>query len=129
MTQDFQAFGVVKVPELEAPSADAGFYAVLRDSISEGMNRVLGVEGTRAILYHLNLPSFDNPKRFHEKLTEIFGFGTSSLERVILQQLRQAVGVSAAPAQNDNFVYQVELAKKSFHARARRDAGRQGETV
>jgi len=114
MARNFQPLGVVKAPELDAPSADARFCAVLRDSISDGMNRVLGAEGTRAILYHLDLPSFDDPKRFHERLTEIFGFGTASLERVILQQLHQSMGVVPAFVKNDDFVNQVELAKRRF---------------
>src|SRR5579863_1902757 len=96
MTQNFQTFGLMKVSGLEAPAEEEGFHAVLRDSISDGMNKVLGAEGTQAILYHLNLPSFDNPKAFHERLTEIFGFGTSSLERVIIQQLQRSTGVSPA---------------------------------
>ena len=113
MAQNLQPFGA-RSRGLEGPSADASFYAVLRDSISRGMNKVLGAEGTRAILYHLNLPSFDNPRRFHERLTEIFGFGTPSLERVIIQQLHQSMGVIPAPAENDDFVNQVELARRRF---------------
>jgi hypothetical protein len=128
MALDFQPLGVMKVPEL-APSADARFYAVLRDSISDGMKRVLGAEGTRAILYHLDLPSFDDPKKFHERLTEIFGFGTAALENVILQQLHQSMGVIPALAKDDDFVNQVELAKRRFDETARRDARRRGETV
>ena len=128
MAQNLQPFGV-KVPGLEGPSADASFYAVLRDSISRGMNKVLGTEGTRAIFYHLNLPSFDNPRRFHERLTEIFGFGTPSLERVIIQQLHQSMGVIPAPAENDDFVNQVELAKLRFDETERRERRRRGETA
>jgi len=128
MARDLETFGVMKAPELEAPSTGASFYAVLRDSISDGMTRVLGVEGTQATLYHLDLPSFDDPKKFHEKLTEIFGFGTASLERVILQQLHQSTGVIPALVTSDDFVNQVELARRSFDAKARRD-GRRGATV
>jgi hypothetical protein len=124
MTQNLQAYDAMKVSELAAPSADAGFYAVLRDSISSGMNRVLGAEGTQAILYHLDLPSFDNPRRFHERLTEIFGHGTASLERVIIQQLHLTTGVSPALAKSDDFLGQVELARRSFDAKAGRGAPR-----
>ncbi len=113
MSRNFLALGVAKVPEPGAPSTEA-FYAVLRDSILDGMNVVLGAEGTRATLFHLDLPSFYDPKEFHERLTEIFGFGTASLERVIIQQLHQAMGVSPAFAKDDDFVSQVELAKRRF---------------
>ena len=128
MAQNLQPLGV-KVPGLEGPSADASFYAVLRESISGGMNKVLGAEGTRAILYHLNLPSFDNPKRFHERLTEIFGFGTASLERVIIQQLHQSMGVIPAMAENEDFVNQVELAKRRFDETEGREGRRRGPTA
>jgi hypothetical protein len=128
MAQNLQPLGV-KVAGLEGPSGEASFYAVLRDSISRGMNKVLGAEGTRAIIYHLNLPSFDNPRRFHERLTEIFGFGTASLERVIIQQLHQSMGVLPALAENDDFVNQVELAKVRFDETERRERRRRGETA
>ncbi|MDA4132131.1 MAG: hypothetical protein OK454_03275, partial [Thaumarchaeota archaeon] len=61
--------------------------------------------------------SFDDPKVFHERLTQIFGFGTASLERVIIQQLHRATGVSSALARDGDFIEQVELAKQSFHSR------------
>jgi len=128
MAQELQPLGV-KVPGLEGPAADARFYAVLRDSISDGMNKVLGAEGTRAILYHLDLPSFDNPKKFHERLTEIFGFGTASLERVIIQQLHQSMGVVPTLAKNDDFVNQVELAKRRFDETIGRDGRLRGATA
>ncbi|MDA4116589.1 MAG: DUF3227 domain-containing protein [Thaumarchaeota archaeon] len=122
MAQNFQPLGVLRVERLEAPFADA-FHQVLRDSIADGMNRILGAEGTQAILYHLDLPSFDDPKKFHDRLTEIFGFGTASLERVIIQQLHRATGVSSALARDGDFVGQVALAQQSFHAKEGRRMG------
>ena len=124
MSRNLLALGVAKVPEPGAPSTEA-FYAVLRDSILDGMIKVLGAEGTRAILFHLDLPSFYNPKEFHERLTEIFGFGTASLERIIIQQLHRAMGVSPAFAKDDDFVCQVELARRRFDdAEGRRQGAR-----
>jgi hypothetical protein len=122
MTRNFESLGVTKVPGLEVLSADTRFSAVLRDSMSEGTSGV-GV-GTQAIPYCLDLPSFDNPEKFHEKLTEIFGSGTAALERTILQQLQQAVCVSSAPTNDNHFVNQVELAKRKFDETARRDSRR-----
>jgi ribonucleotide monophosphatase NagD (HAD superfamily) len=119
MTESLENLGVVNVPELEVLSAEKEFATLLRESISQGMNRVLGAGGTQAILYHLDLPSFDNPKRFHEKLTAIFGVGTASLERVILQQLHQTMGVRPASSKEDDFVDQVELARRKFETSAR----------
>jgi len=116
--------------ELGAPPADARFHAVLRESIWDGMVRVLGVEGTQAILYHLDLPSLDDPKKFHERLTEIFGFGTASLEAVILQRLHEKTGVTPAMKKDGDFVTQVELARRSFSdANVSRDGRREGATL
>jgi hypothetical protein len=106
----------MSVPQVQKVSLETDFDAILRDSISEGMKRVLGAGGTQAILYHLNLPSLDNPKKFHEKLSAIFGVGTPSLERVILQQLHQTMGVQPSSAKDDDFVNQVELARRRFDA-------------
>ena len=83
-----------------------------------------GSRGTQAILYYLDLPSFDDPKMFHERLSAIFGVGTASLENVILQQLHQTMGVRPASQKDGDFVNQVELAQ----AELRRD-GRAGRTA
>jgi hypothetical protein len=104
---------MTKAPGL-ALSADSRFSTVLRDSISEGMSRVIGVGGTEAMLYYLDLPSLESPEKFHERLTGIFGVGTAALERVILQQLYEAVGVSPASVNDGDFVNQVEVAKRRF---------------
>jgi len=124
MTRNLQSLDVTKEPMLEVLSADSRFSVVLRDSISEGMSRVIGVGGTQAMLYYLGLPSLDNPEKFHEKLTEIFGSGTAALERAILQQLHQAVGVSSTPMNDHDFVNQVELARRSFDETAIRKGRR-----
>jgi hypothetical protein len=113
MTRNLQSLDTTKAPGL-ALSADARFSALLRDSVSDGMSRVIGVGGTQAMLYYLDLPSLDSPEKFHERLTGIFGFGTAALERVILQQLFEAVGVSPASVSDGDFVSQVEVAKRRF---------------
>jgi hypothetical protein len=120
MISNFPSLGDVSMSELEINPAPRDFSAILRESISEGMRRVLGAGGTEAILYHIGLPSFDNPKKFHEKLSAIFGAGTASLERVILQQLHESIGFRPASTMEGDFVDQVELAKRSFDATARR---------
>ena len=117
MTENLQSLSVATVPEKALSTEE--FAMVLSDSISRGMIKVLGAGGTQAILYHLDLPSFDNPKKFHEKLTSIFGVGTASLERVILQQLHEAMGVRPASSKDDDFVNQVELAERKFETAAR----------
>ena len=95
-------------------STDRGFAEVFRSSVAEGMGRVLGPGGAQAILYHLNLPNFGDPDLVHEKLTSIFGVGTASLERVILQQLNKSVGFRQAPSKDFDFLDGVERAKGAF---------------
>jgi len=90
------------------------FESILSTSIAEGMMRVLGPGGAQAIFFHLDMSKFDDPARFHEKLTTIFGVGTGSLERVILQHLHQTMGIQPAFQKDDGFVAQVERAKKHF---------------
>jgi hypothetical protein len=120
MTRNFQSLGITEAPELEVLSAGTRFSAVLRDSISAGMSRVIGVEGTQAMLYYIDLPGLDIPEKFHERLKEIFGSGTGALERFILEELYQMTGVSPASVNEGDFVNQVELAKQMFDETTRK---------
>ena len=99
---------------LEARSTTGKFSAILRDSIAEGMKSVMGSDGAEATLFHMGLSSFDDPEEFHAKLSAIFGFGTASVERVILQRLYQEMGFQPASMKEGDFVSQVELARRSL---------------
>lgn len=113
MSGDLRTTGVVGVPQKETVSEDVSFDDIFRASVEEGMTNVLGVDGAKAILFHLDFPTLDSPKKFHDKLTAIFGVGAASLERVILQHLHEAIGVRPASSKDD-FVSQVEGARHSF---------------
>jgi len=104
------------LPNLEILSKEMGFAAILRDSISEGMTKVLGAGGTQAILYHLDLHEVDDPKKIHDKLFAILGPGTVALERVIVQSLHQSLALCPASGTDGDFAKQVELARQSFDA-------------
>jgi hypothetical protein len=122
MVESIQNIGGSGTSELDAhPAGD--FDTMFEEAVSAGMQKVLGNGGTQAILFHLDLPSLDNPKKFHEKLDAIFGMGTPSLERVIIQQLHQSMGFQPASTKSGGFVDQVELARRSFLT-ARRDRRR-----
>ena len=90
------------------------FDEVFEQSVSRGMKTVLGTGGAQAIFFHLGLSDFGDARRFHERLTTIFGVGTASLEHVILQQLHQAMGVSPSGKMEGDFVRQVERAKHRY---------------
>lgn len=89
------------------------FEGMLQASIAEGMSKVLGTGGAQAIFYHLGMSRFHDAEKFHQRLTTIFGVGTTSLERVIIQHLHQTMGVEASH-QDDDFVAQVERARRQF---------------
>lgn len=114
--------------ELEALSRSWEFSAIVRVSIAEGLKSALGDEGAQAIIFHLGLPSLDNPRMFHEKLSAIFGFGTASLERVVLQYLYQNMGFQPASTNEGDFVSRVELARRSFEANSKQGKGSRGTT-
>jgi len=113
--------GEYELQELGTARSKPEFEDLLSDAISQGMQKVLGAGGTQAIMYHLHLPDFGNPKRFHERLSAIFGPGTESLERVILQNLHESMRVRPASGGSD-FVAQVEAARKWFAAEAKLSA-------
>ena len=113
MSGELQTVGVAGVPQGESASEDVSFDDIFRASVEEGMARVLGIDGTKAILFHLDLRTLDSPKKFHDKLTAIFGAGAPSLERVILQHLHEALGIRPDSPKED-FVSQVERARHAF---------------
>jgi hypothetical protein len=117
--------GDVIMNRLEILSVSTDFSAILGDSITDGMKRVMGAGGTEAILFHLDLAGFDDAGKFHEKLSEIFGSGTEALERVILKELHQKARVPPASTSDVDFVNQVELARKGFEA----TIGREGRQI
>lgn len=101
--------------ESRLPTSETGdFDEVFHQSVSRGMMTVLGAGGAQAIFFHLGLPNFGDPKKFHERLTTIFGVGTASLEHVILQHLHQAIGVRPSGSTNEDFVKQVERVKHRY---------------
>jgi len=118
-TGDLRKLGVATIPQVEPAPERTIFDDIFRASIEAGMTKILGAGGAKATLYHLNLSSLESPNRFHDKLTAIFGVGAPSLERVILQQLNLALGVGPASSKDD-FVSQVERARTSFDAMAKR---------
>jgi hypothetical protein len=113
MSGDLRTIGVVGVPRAESASEDSSFDDIFRTSIEDGMTRILGVDGAKATLFHLDFPTIDSSKKFHDKLTAIFRAGAPSLERVILQHLHEALGVRPA-SPKDDFVSQVERARHGF---------------
>jgi hypothetical protein len=104
--------------EIQILSKNGDFDEILRDSIPEGMKIVLGENGTQAILYHIDIEEVESPEKFHDRLFEVFGVGTLPLERIIVGQLRQNVGLKPASSKDMDFSKQVELARRSFSASA-----------
>jgi hypothetical protein len=70
------------------------FAAAYVDAVRGGLDKVLGVSGTSAVLFHMKMAkNFPNPEEFNKKLLTLFGVqGTLSLERAILKDLAKRLG-------------------------------------
>jgi hypothetical protein len=110
-------------------STQTDFATIFQESVGGGLKRMLGLEGMQAILYYIDLASYDDPRRFHEQLSAIFGVGTAPVEAAILQQLHQTLGVRPASRSDDDFVSRVEMARSSFDSTARPEGQRKVTSI
>ncbi len=91
------------------------FFSILRQSIMDGMKKVLGESGLQSTFYYLDLVEvFHRPAEFHKKLYSIFGKGSLALERTILTELYRRVNVPFKERKGYEFADYVDLA--AFHA-------------
>jgi hypothetical protein len=97
------------------------FSPVFEGAVAQGLKAVLGDGGAQAILFHLDMSNFDDAKTFHERLSGLFGIGTPALEQVILQELFRKIDAQLVPSNEAGFVEQVELAKKRFDSKTRKE--------
>jgi hypothetical protein len=65
------------------------FVAAYVGAVHGGLDKVLGVSGTSAVLFHMKMTgSLPNPGEFDKRLLSLFGVqGALSLERAILKDL------------------------------------------
>jgi len=67
------------------------------------------------------MSNFDDAKTFNERLSGLFGVGTPALEQVILQELFRKIDPQLVPSSEAGFVEQVELARKRFDSKTRKE--------
>lgn len=96
------------------------FSEVFRDSVQSALKEVLGDSGSRAVIYHLGPVDYDDVEDFHARLKAIFGTGTPSLERVIVDQLALLMDVPVSTLRLDDIVKSVSLARASTKQRKKR---------
>lgn len=70
------------------------FSNVLAESIDEGLKRLLGEGGVKAVLNYLRSVQLDNPRELHIKLSSIFGKGTEILEKAVVKELYRKLNLS-----------------------------------
>lgn len=86
---------------------------VFRDSVQSALREVLGDSGSRAVIYHLGPVDYDDVEDFHVRLKAVFGTGTTSLERVIVDKLAFLIDVPVYTLRLDDIVKSVSLARAS----------------
>ena len=91
-----------------------------RDSVQSALKEVFGDSGSRAVIYHLGPVDYDDVEDFHVRLKAIFGTGTPSLERVIVDQLAILMDVPVSTLRPDDIVKSVSLARASTKQRKKR---------
>ena len=96
---------------------DGEFFLILKQSIVDGMKKVLGEDGVQSTFYYLDLVAvFQRPAEFHKKLHSMFGTGSLTLEKTILIELYQTVNVQFKERKGYEFADYVDLAGRAFMA-------------
>jgi len=68
------------------PSKEASSF--LKESIDGSMRDLLGEDGRKATLFHLQVPEYEShPKEFHVHLGVVFKQGASVIEKVIVRDV------------------------------------------
>ena len=96
---------------------DREFFIILKQSIVDGMKKVLGEDGAQSTFYYLDLVAvFERPEEFHKRLHSMFGAGSLTLERTILTELFQMANVQFKERKGYEFADYVDLAGRAFLA-------------
>jgi len=86
--------------------------SVLLDCFHYGMKNLLGEGPMQAVLFHLQFADLvDDPARLHKNLTSLFGEPATVIEKAIVKELFQRVGLPYEEGNNFEFVKSVNLAK------------------
>jgi hypothetical protein len=96
------------------------FNELVYKSVLSGLKEILGESGSSSTIYYLKLEkgSFD-PRVFHERFTEMFHAGATSIEKIIIKELFKSMGVQFKERQGYDFIGYVELAKKIYSSKFR----------
>ncbi len=89
------------------------FFLTLRQSVIEGMRRMLGEDNSITLLYSL-MPSIERPVEFQRKLREVFGAACYAFEKAILEELYGKMNLRFKMQSGYQFADHVEIAARSF---------------
>ena len=99
-----------------------GFEGLLYSTVISGLKDVMGTSGLVATKYHLKLDerNFDVNK-FHDGLNNMFHVGSGAIENVILQLLYNDLGAPFKERGGYEFPQYVELARKIYLEKVKRN--------
>lgn len=92
---------------------DPQFFLILRQSVIDGMKKVLGGENAVTLLYPL-MASIERPAEFHRRLRSVFGAASYPFEKSILEELYQKVNLPFRMQKGYQFADHVEIAARSL---------------
>jgi len=119
-----KAFSFLKGVQLELDSEDSGnnekfeFSQVLHKCILDGLRRILGESGMKAIRPDIESCSYEEDVgELHEDLYAIFGSGAFELEKAIVKELFRRLNVSYEETSDFDFARYVNQARELFKTR------------
>lgn len=91
---------------------------MLHESVYDGLRKVLGQSGVRAILFNIELTCYkDDLKGLHESLYSIFKDGAIPLEIVIAKEVYSRLGLPFDGADDFDFARCINQARYLFIAK------------
>ena len=85
---------------------------ILSECFLGGIRKVLGDSPTKAVLFRVQFTQcIDDPEGFHRNLTSIFGEPAAIIEKAMIKELFQRIGLPYEDGPNFEFISYVNLAK------------------
>ncbi len=98
------------------------FFAVLNESIHEGLRNVLGEHNMYNVLFQIGAIPLNDPNEFHLKLFSILGIWAIFTEKWIVEELFIRLNIHQERNLEFDFAKLVKHAEKIWRARLKDDA-------
>jgi len=94
---------------------ESDFVETLHESMLEGLRKVIGDSGIRALFFNIELSQYlDEPGKFHRNLYAVFNEGAIVLEKVIVKELFRRLNMPYKVRGDFDFARCISEAKKRF---------------